>query len=95
MISQLRIIIAGAAVVALIAFGWKCYRWGYEAADTAHKEALAAEIQAGLRLDAERRAAAAERDELARQLEEAGNADPIIVDRCLSPNRVRRLNGLN
>jgi hypothetical protein len=34
----------------------------------------------------------AERDRLARELEDMANADPVLVPQCLSPDRLRRLN---
>ncbi len=53
------------------------------------------QIEAGQKLDAERRRLAVERDELARQLEEEAHADPVVVHQCLGSDRVRRLNALD
>lgn len=87
-----------AAIVAALALssftGWRGYHIGYAKAESDHAARLLAEIEAGQKLDAARRALAAERDSLARQLEEESHADPVVVERCLSPNRVRRLNTL-
>lgn len=60
----------------------------YEAAQEAAREATA-------KLEAARLIAQAERDRLARELEDAANADPVLVPQCLSPDRVRRLQGIN
>lgn len=74
--------------------GWQGYRLGYAAAGADHNAQLLAEIEAGAKLEEERRSLAAERDALARQLEEESHADPVFVERCLAPDRVRRLNTL-
>lgn len=85
--------ILGVAALLGVAF-WQGYRWGH-AASEAHKNAeLLAQIEAGQELEVERRRVAQERDELARQLEREAHADPVIVDQCFGPNRVRRLNAL-
>jgi hypothetical protein len=82
-------------VIALIGVaGWRGYSMGYSAAETAHKVELLARIEAGEKLDQARIKAARERDELARQLEEQAYAEPVTVDRCLSPSRVQRLNSI-
>ncbi|WP_162947025.1 hypothetical protein [Ruegeria sp. EL01] len=70
------------------------YRMGYSAAEDDHKAELLEQIEAGQRSEAARIRVANERDDLARMLEEEENADPVIVEQCLSPDRVRRLNAL-
>lgn len=70
------------------------YRAGQFACEAEHKARLLEEIEAGQRLEQERQRIARERDQLHRQLEEEAHADPVIVERCLSPDRVRRLNAL-
>lgn len=93
MISGKLIAVALAAAVALSAFtGWRGYVAGYAAAEADQRAALLSQIEAGQKLEAARRALALERDDLARQLEEESHATPVYVDRCLAPDRVRRLN---
>lgn len=90
-------IIAGAATVVLICTagaGWQGYRLGYAAAEAAQQTRLLAEIEAGQRLEEQRRILAQQRDELARKLSEEADADPVVVERCIGPERVRRLNAL-
>ncbi len=48
--------------------------------------------EAASRKEAARLAVEAERDALARELEDAANADPVAAPACLGPERVRRLN---
>lgn len=76
---------------AFAAFGWFSYSKGYEAAEAKHNAALLAQIEAGEKLEEARRVVAAERDELAKKLEEEAYADPVVIHRCLSPSRLRRL----
>lgn len=84
-----------AAALALAATaGWKGYQMGFAAAEAAQNARLLAQIEASEKLDADRREIARERDQLARKLEDEAHADPVVVDRCLSPDRVRRLNSL-
>ena len=87
-------IVAALGIAATIAAGVQGYRMGYAAAEADQNAALLAQIEAGRKLDQERRRIAAERDSLARQLEDEANADPVVVDRCLPPERVLRLNRL-
>jgi hypothetical protein len=76
------------------AIGFQGYRMGYASAEAdQHAEELA-RIEAGRMLEADRRRIAQERDQLADQLKEQAHADPIIVERCLGPGRVLRLNAL-
>ncbi|MBL4898115.1 MAG: hypothetical protein JKX76_00575 [Colwellia sp.] len=84
-------------IVALVLSGlcsWQGYRWGYDASETKHQSELLGRIEAGQMLEQARRTIALERDDLARQLEEEAYADPVVVQRGLSPVRVRRLNAL-
>ena len=83
-----------ALCAALAAFGVWMYRTGYAAAEGAAQARLLAQIEAGQDLEEQRRKIAVERDTLARKLEEAAYADPVVVDRCLGPDRVRRLNAI-
>lgn len=82
----------GAALIVLAL--WRGYEWGYGAADAKHKAELLAQIEAGRMLEDARRMAAQKRDDLSRKLEEAAHADPVVVERCLGPKRVRRLNAI-
>lgn len=74
--------------------GLQGYRVGYSAADADFNAKLMAQMEAGRKLEADRRALSLERDNLARQLEEEGNSMPVLVDRCLAPARVQRLNAI-
>jgi hypothetical protein len=84
--------------LALIAGAWGHGRHtGVVACEAAHARALDAARDAAMRAaelasrkEAERLAAEAERDALARDLEDAANADPPTGE-CLSADRVRRL----
>ncbi|MEP2782147.1 MAG: hypothetical protein ABJO67_04140 [Pseudoruegeria sp.] len=86
--------IATALVGMVAGAGWQGYRMGHAACEAAHNAETLARIEAAQKLDAERINVARTRDELARMLEEQAHADPIIVQRCLNPDRVRRLNSL-
>lgn len=86
-------LLAGTVALAALA-GWQGYRMGHAACEDARRAELLAQIEAGQKLDAARRKAAQERDQLARELEGAAYADPVIVEQCLGPDRVRRLNAI-
>lgn len=75
--------------------GWKSYQLGKRACEASRAAQIEAEREAGKILDEARLKVARERDDLARKLEEAAYAEPVIVDRCLSPGRVYRLNQLD
>jgi signal transduction histidine kinase len=85
--------------LALIAGAWGHGRHtGVAACEAAHARAMDAARDAAMRAaelasrkEAERLAAEAERDAMARDLEDQANADPATGD-CLSVDRVRRLN---
>lgn len=83
-----------AALSALLVTHGLIWRLASDRCEARHAAQLLAQVEAGLKLDAARRAIEAQRDDLARQLEEQAYADPIIVPRCLGPDRVRRLNSL-
>lgn len=85
---------AVAALVVIVAVFWQGHRVGYAAAVSSHQSELLGHIEAGQKLDATRRQAAFQRDQLARKLEEGAYADPVVVDQCLGPGRVRRLNAI-
>ncbi|WP_320176613.1 hypothetical protein [Roseovarius pacificus] len=86
-------IILIALAIAAAAWGHGYWR-GWEACAAAHNAEIIESQEEAKKLDAERREVMRERDDLARQLEEGAYADPVTVDRCLSPDRVRRLNSL-
>lgn len=88
-----RIIIAAGIALSLLAL-WRGYEWGYSSAEALRNAELLARIEAGKKLEAERLQIAAERDDLSRKLEDAEYAAPVFIERCLSPDRVRRLNAL-
>lgn len=83
-----------AAIVLAGLTGWQGYRLGYDDAEDAHRVELLDQIEAGKKLEAARVAEAKKRETLARQLEEQAHADPIVVERCLGPDRVQRLNAI-
>jgi hypothetical protein len=88
---------AGAAIAGLaglFALYSHGHRSGYAASDAAHNTERLARIEAGRKLENDRRRIAQERDQLARQLEEDAHEAPVLVPRCLDPERVRRLNTL-
>jgi hypothetical protein len=85
-------VLVALAVVAVVF--WQGHRIGYASAVSAHESELLAQIEAGQKLDAARRRVAFERGQLARELEEEAHADPITVEHCLGPGRVRRLNAI-
>lgn len=83
------------ALLAATAGAWGHGYWrGGAACDAAHNAEIIKRQQEADKLDAARREALQERDRLARELEESAYADPITVERCLGPDRVRRLNNL-
>lgn len=83
----------GALVLAGIT-GWQGYRMGYAASENAQRQKLLDQIEAGRKLEDARRVIAQERDRLARELEGAAYADPVVVERCLGAGRVQRLNAI-
>lgn len=74
--------------------GWQGYRMGVAACEADHQAEALARIEAGRKLESARRQIAQERDLLTRKLEEQAHAQPVAVDRCLGPGRVRRLNAI-
>lgn len=86
-------LLIGALAVAGLA-GWGGYRVGYSTCENSHRAELLAQIEAGQKLEEARRKVAQERDQLARELEDAAYADPVVVEQCLDLDRVRRLNAI-
>lgn len=86
--------LAAAVIAAIGLSGWQGYRIGNAAAVADHKAEMLARIEAGRVLDDDRRRLAQERDRLARELEGAAYAESVVSERCLGPERVRRLNAL-
>ncbi|SMP09670.1 hypothetical protein [Shimia sagamensis] len=87
------------AVVALVLIasggaGWVGYTKGIAKAEAAHNQELLDQIAKGQEADQKRRAAEQERARMAEELEAAAYAEPVVVERCLGPNRVQRLNAL-
>lgn len=74
---------------------WYGDRNGHARCVAQHKAQILEQIDAGQKAETERIRIAQERDDLVRQLEEQANEDPVIVARCLSPDRVRRINRIN
>lgn len=89
--ASIRVWLALGAVAAIFLFG---YRLGGTACQRKHDAAFLAQIEAGQKLDRARIEAMRARDLLAQQLEELSHADPVVVERCLGPGRLRRLNTL-
>lgn len=91
-------LIALALVAAVFTSGRLVFERGVTAGrDEFKAELAAAQAAARAALDvaeAQRLALQAERDRLARELEDAALADPVLVPQCLGPDRVRRLNAL-
>lgn len=82
-----------AAVIAVLC-GWQGYRLGFATSEARHNFERLARIEAGQKLEQARRQIARERDQLSRKLEEQAYAQPVAVERCLGPGRVRRLNAI-
>ena len=84
------------AVVALLTFTWwHGHGAGRDACEAVHNAERLDQIEVGRMLETARRKAAQERDQLARELKEKANAEPVSVERCLSPGQVRRLNAIH
>lgn len=91
---MIRLLPYALALAVMAGAGFQAYRVGYGAAVSDHQEEELARIEAGRMLEADRRRIAQERDLFADQLKEQAYAQPIVVDRCLDPGRVQRLNSL-
>jgi hypothetical protein len=65
---------------------------GYTRASNAAKAAILAEIEKGKEADNERLALEKETRRLEAELAAAGDIEPVVVQQCLGPSRVRRLN---
>ncbi|WP_412550523.1 hypothetical protein [Shimia sp. MIT910701] len=87
-----------AALVAVLVTSGVAGRVGYSLAVTkveaAHNQDLLDQIAKGQEADQKRRAAEQERARMAEVLGAAAYAEPVVVERCLSPSRVQRLNAL-
>jgi hypothetical protein len=91
-----RVYLTLALIAAAFGAGWWLGAWTQE---SKHIRALASAQQAAMRAadlasakEAARLAAETERDQLARQLEDAANAEPVTAAACLPLSRVLRLN---
>lgn len=80
------------AIAAFLGCMWWAYGQGVAKCQADHDAEWKAMIEAGEKLEAQRIAEAQKRDELIDELKEQANADPIVVERCAGPDRVRRLN---
>lgn len=76
----------------MAAVAFQGYRMGQAACEAAHNERELERIEEGERLKEERRDLEIQIDDLARQLQEEADAEPVTVVQCLSPSRVMRLN---
>ena len=97
--AQLRLVGLGVFLAAMAgAMVWS-YGNGYRAAmETVGRAVASAQMETiraaevASRVEAERIEAEAQRDALARRLEDEANAEPVAVPQCLGPSRLRRLN---
>jgi hypothetical protein len=83
-----------AALALLAVVGAGGFRQGVASTEAKHARLELKQKQAADRLNAERRQIALERGALARKLEEEAHAAPVVVERCLGPGRLQRLNRL-
>ncbi|MEX0306018.1 MAG: hypothetical protein AB3N12_01415 [Ruegeria sp.] len=72
--------------------GWQGHRIGYAAAEDDHRTELLAQIEAGQKLEAARWQLEQELDKQASKNEEQAYAEPVVIQQCLGPSRVFRLN---
>ena len=86
-------VLAGGVALAVFT-GWQGYRAGEAACEAAHAHEAEQARKAGAELTAARQIAERKVYALSRQLEDQAYADPVAIDRCLSPSRVRRFNTL-
>lgn len=86
-------LLAGALAACVVA-AFVGYQRGYAAAEADFNAERLAQIEAGQMLEQARLTAIRERDKLSQTLEEQAHADPVVVEQCLGPDRVRRLNKL-
>ena len=86
-------------IIACIAFmagsGYKGYRMGKAACEAAHSAAELERIAEFEAAKQKRIKAEQERDQLAIELEEANNEEPVTITQCLGPNRLRLINRVN
>jgi len=83
------------AVLALVAgAGFFGYQRGGADCRSEYQARELEEIRKSNELDEARRKAERERDELARNLEEEINASPVVINRCIGPDRGVQLNRL-
>lgn len=89
-------ILGGVVAVTVVAVGafWQGSRYGRDQCTLEYQAELLKRQAEGERLEADRREAMHERDALVRQLEDAANAEPVVVNECLGASRVRRLNAI-
>jgi hypothetical protein len=71
---------------------WQGYRLGYDACELDRAQQLEQEREAARKLDQARMALLIERNALLDELEVLANEDPVAVEQCFGPDRVRRLN---
>lgn len=86
-------------IIACIAFmagsGYQGYRMGHAACEAAHSAAELKRIAEFEVAKQKRIKAEQERDQLAIELEEANNEEPVTITQCLGPNRLRLINRVN
>lgn len=82
----------------LVAFSGALYGKGRVDGKHALEARIAAAVEgqreAVAKMETQRLLIEAERDRMARELEDMANADPVLVPQCLSVDRVRRLDRL-
>lgn len=90
--------VAGALAAGIVLSGlagWQGYSMGKAKCEADHNEEKLQLIAESKESDRARIAAEVARDDMARQLDQVSVSDPVLVHRCLSPSRVRRLNLLH
>ena len=93
-LSMIRAAPYAVAIAAVLGAMLWAYSQGRAACEAAHRAERLKQIEAGERLEEERRSVASERAALTIKLSEERNADPVIVHRCLGPERVWRLEAI-
>ena len=83
----------GSLVVILLLVTGAYYK-GHRDNQAKHNRQILAAMEEHREAEIERQKLAKERDKLKEQLEVLANEDPVVVNECLGPNRVFRLNQL-
>jgi len=87
-------LILGGFLVWTAAVAWFARDYGRSECEAAHSRDALKMAQAGEKLENDRRALAIERSELMDEIRRQADADPVVVERCIGPGRVQRLNAI-